>query len=122
MAGSLFSILAVRENRVVGCARIVGDGGLYFYIQDMIVDEGFRGQGIGSRMMRRLLQWLTTHCGDNAFVGLMAADGTAAFYRRFGFEGRGDGQPGMSMPGRSLPGKSMKGSAAHVGNKISPSK
>lgn len=112
MAASLFSLLAIHENRVVGCARIIGDGGLYFYIQDMIVDRDYRGRKIGTRMMHRLLQWLSENAGDNAFIGLMAAEGADGFYRRFGFEARADGQPGMSI----------SSSFAHDGKKISPSK
>lgn len=112
MVASLFSILAVSENRVVGCARIVGDGGLYFYVQDMLVDQRMRGRGIGARMMKRLLQWLDRHAGDHAFVGLMAAEGTENFYRGFGFEPRKDGQPGMSLPVHLI----------HAGKNISPSK
>ncbi len=112
MAASLCSLLAVHQNRVVGCARIIGDGGLYFYIQDMIVDRDYRGQDIGSRMMRELFRWLTKHAGGNAFIGLMAADGAETFYQKFGFRARADGQPGMSI---SL-------QAIQAGKEISPSK
>lgn len=112
MANSLFSLLAVCQNKVVGCGRIVGDGGLYFYVQDVIVDEEFRGQRIGTRMMQALLKWLQDNAGKNAFIGLMAASGTEEFYLRFGFEARpGDG-PGMSLPYPRL----------YEGRKISPSK
>ena len=112
MASSLFSLLAVHQNRIIGCARIIGDGGLYFYIQDMIVDHDHRGQGIGTKMMRELLRWLSRHAGDSAFVGLMAADGAEKFYRKFGFQARAEGRAGMWIPSGSL----------HDDKKISPSK
>jgi len=32
-------------------ARVVGDGGLVFYIQDVIVVSSFQGQGIGKMLM-----------------------------------------------------------------------
>ncbi|NNF52257.1 MAG: GNAT family N-acetyltransferase [Gammaproteobacteria bacterium] len=102
MANSLFSLLAVHQNRIVGCARIVGDGGLYFYVQDLIVDEDYRGKNIGTRMLQALLEWLAKNAGSNAFVGLMAADGTEGFYSRFGFERRPGNRPGMSISIASL--------------------
>jgi len=111
MANSLYSVLAVHQNRIVGCARIVGDGGLYFYLQDMIVDKNFRGHNIGTRMMHALLEWLAHNTGENAFIGLMAAEGAESFYMRFGFERRPGDRPGMSLPVKLL----------HEGRNISPS-
>lgn len=95
---SRFSLLAVDDNRVVGCARIVGDGALYFYIQDMLVDRDYRGRGIGTRLMQELLRWLRQHVGPGAFIGLMAARDAAGFYQQFGFEERPAGRPGMQLP------------------------
>lgn len=99
---SRYSLLAVDDNRVVGCARIVGDGALYFYIQDMLVDRDYRGRGIGTLLMQELLGWLRQHVGQGAFIGLMAANGAAEFYRQFGFEERPEGRPGMQLPAARL--------------------
>lgn len=112
LGDSKFSLLAVDDNRVVGCARIVGDGALYFYVQDMLVDQEYRGRGIGTRLMQECLAWLRQHAGRGAFVGLMAAQDAAAFYRRFGFENRPEGRPGMQL----RPG------ALQAGNDSSPEK
>lgn len=98
LSDSKFSVLAIDDNRVVGCARIVGDGALYFYVQDMLVDREYRGRGIGTRLMRELLAWLRQHAGQGAFIGLMAAQDAEAFYRRFGFEERPEGRAGMELP------------------------
>ena len=46
---SLFNVCAVQDNQVVGIGRIIGDGGLYYYIQDVIVLPEFRGLGIGKK-------------------------------------------------------------------------
>ncbi len=97
LAASLYSLCAVHDNKVIACARIIGDGGLYFYVQDMIVDSDYRGMGIGTVLMRALLKWLAAHAGEGAFIGLMAAEGAAGFYRKFGFEERPQGRPGMSI-------------------------
>lgn len=102
LSASLYSILAVDDNRVVGCARIIGDGGLYFYIQDMLVDREYRGQGVGTRLMSALLEWLRSHAGAGAFIGLMSAQDVAGFYESFGFVQRPKGRPGMYLPVRAL--------------------
>lgn len=99
---SKFSLLAIDDNRVVGCARVIGDGALYFYVQDMLVDADYRGRGIGTRLMQELLAWLRRHAGRGAFIGLMAARDAEPFYRRFGFEARPDGRPGMQLPAGAL--------------------
>lgn len=61
LAASLHSVCAFHENRVVGCGRIVGDGGLYFYVEDLMVDKDSRGAGTGGRIMQALLDWLRAH-------------------------------------------------------------
>ncbi len=102
LSSSLYNLVAVDNNRVVACARIVGDGGLYFYIQDMLVDQEYRGRGIGTQMMQHLLKWLDSHAAEGAFIGLMAARNAASFYARFGFRPRDDDGPGMFLPTAEL--------------------
>ena len=59
---SLFCCVALDGDEAVGMGRVVGDGAIYFYVQDVAVAP------------------------PQAFVGLFAAAGTEPFYRRFGFE------------------------------------
>lgn len=87
----------VFENEVIGHGRIIGDGGIYYHIQDVIVSPEFQGQGIGERIMNSLMGYIKAHAHTNAFVGLMAAKGTAGFYKRFGFNERPPNGPGMFM-------------------------
>jgi ribosomal protein S18 acetylase RimI-like enzyme len=95
LAGSLYSVCAEADGRTVGCARVVGDGGLYFYLQDVIVLPAYQGRGVGAALMRALLGHLARSAPPGAFVGLMAAAGASAFYRRYGFAERPEGRPGM---------------------------
>jgi ribosomal protein S18 acetylase RimI-like enzyme len=92
---SLFSVCAVEGERVVGYARVIGDGGLYFYLQDFMVRPEHQRQGIGSQLMDRVMGFLQAAVPDGSFVGLMAAQGASGFYERYGFEERPDGRPGM---------------------------
>ncbi len=49
---SLFSVVALENNEVVGIARVIGDGGLYFYIQDLIVNHDYQNNGVGKALMK----------------------------------------------------------------------
>jgi ribosomal protein S18 acetylase RimI-like enzyme len=92
---SLYAVCAVSEERVVGCGRISGDGGIYFYIQDLIVRPNFQRRGLGTRLMDRLMAYVHQHAQNGAFIGLMAAPGLAGFYERFGFSVYPEDSPGM---------------------------
>src|SRR4051794_7373703 len=96
LRASLASVLARDVDRtLVGMGRIVGDGGVYLYLQDVIVLERWRNNGIGTRITEALLDRVRELGGPGTFVGLMAATGAAPFYERFGFQPRRDDRPGM---------------------------
>jgi GNAT superfamily N-acetyltransferase len=96
LGASLASVLARDADRtLVGMGRVVGDGGVYLYLQDVIVLEGWRNNGIGTRITEALLDHVRELGGPGTFVGLMAAAGAGPFYERFGFQPRGDDRPGM---------------------------
>ena len=95
LQNSLFSVCVVLENEVIGCGRVIGDGGIYFYIQDIIVLPEFQGKRIGRRIMDAVMEYLEAHARNGAFVGLMAARGVSKFYERYGFKERPSDAPGM---------------------------
>jgi ribosomal protein S18 acetylase RimI-like enzyme len=99
---SLFSVCVILENRVIGCGRVIGDGGIYFYIQDIIVLPEFQGRGIGKRIMDAIMEYLKAHARDGAFIGLMAAKGVSEFYERYGFKERAPDAPGMFRVSRKI--------------------
>lgn len=93
---SIFSVCATYENEVVGCGRVIGDGALYFYIQDIIVAPQFQKRGIGQFIMNEIMKFVAETADHNAFIGLMSAEGVGGFYEKYGFEERPNSQPGMS--------------------------
>jgi GNAT superfamily N-acetyltransferase len=92
---ALYAVVLELDGEAVGCARVVGDGGLYFYLQDVVVLPEHRGHGQGARLMDALMAYLERTAREGAFVGLMAAVGAEPFYERYGFRRRSDRQPGM---------------------------
>jgi ribosomal protein S18 acetylase RimI-like enzyme len=95
LANALFSVCILHQGKVIGCGRVVGDGGLYFYVQDIIVSPDFQGKGLGKRLMQAIMAYLEINARPGAFIGLMAAKGTNDFYDQFGFAVRPLDQPGM---------------------------
>jgi len=94
---SLFSICVILNNEVIGCGRIIGDGAIYFYIQDVIVLPEYQRKGIGKRIMNAIMDYFKEHVYTNSFIGLMAAEGVSKFYEKYGFIERSPDMPGMFM-------------------------
>jgi GNAT superfamily N-acetyltransferase len=95
LANALFTVCLLHNDKVIGCGRVIGDGGLYFYLQDIIVLPAFQGKGLGKRLMKAILVYLEEHARPEAFVGLMAAKDVSSFYTQFGFAVRPPERPGM---------------------------
>ena len=94
---SLFCVCAVLDAKVVGMARVIGDGGLVYYVQDVIVLPEHQGQDIGTRLMDAIMAYLHTHTSPNSVIGLMAAKGKEPFYDKYGFITRPNDQLGCGM-------------------------
>jgi len=95
LINSLFSVCMIYRDEVIAYGRVVGDGGIYFYIQDVIVLPKFQGKGIGKQIMNVIMNYLEKNASPNAFVGLMAAKGEMGFYEKFDFKKRPNDSPGM---------------------------
>ncbi len=98
LPNSLFSVCVFADNSIIGMGRIIGDGAIYFYIQDVIVLNEFRGKGIGSLIMKEMQQYMESKIPKTSFIGLMAAENTHQFYEKFGFKPRPAAGPGMYRP------------------------
>lgn len=95
LGNSLFSVCVTFNGDVIGCGRVIGDGGMYFYIQDIIVAPEFQGKGIGRRIMETVMGYIRSHAHPNAFISLMATEGVASFYQRYNFREMPPEMPGM---------------------------
>jgi GNAT superfamily N-acetyltransferase len=85
LAGSLFGVVAMAADEVVGMGRLVGDGSLYFYIQDVAVDPDWQGHGVGQQIMDALLAHIREVSTGPVFVGLFATGAAKRLYARNGF-------------------------------------
>lgn len=97
LAAGLVSAVARDCGRLAGFGRVVGDGVLYFYLQDVIVRPEFRGQGVGRLIVEALLDEVLRQAPVGATIGLMAAEGKEGFYEKFGFTRRPTDRLGAGM-------------------------
>ena len=80
---SLCVLGAFEQGRLVGIIRAVGDGCSIVFVQDVIVHPDFQRWGIGTKLMRSLLERY-----ENVYqIQLLTDDteATAAFYKSLGF-------------------------------------
>lgn len=82
---SLFGVVALDGDRAVGMGRLVGDGVLYFYVQDVAVDPAYQGRGIGQMIVEALLAHIRDTAITPVFVGLFASADAIHLYHRNGF-------------------------------------
>lgn len=71
-------------GRLIGLVRAVGDGYSILYIQDILVLTDYRRQGIGRRLLNRMLEEYPM-----AYQTVLLTDNrpdTAAFYQNAGFQ------------------------------------
>ena len=94
---TLYGVCALMNGTIIGMARVVGDGGLVYYIQDVIVRPNYQRQGIGTKMMARVMAYIGAHAAQNSIVGLMSAYGKESFYEKYGFIKRPTDRLGCGM-------------------------
>ncbi|MBO1255681.1 GNAT family N-acetyltransferase [Alteromonas sp. 5E99-2] len=82
---SLFWVSYYDGKRLIATGRVIGDGAMYFYIQDVIVLPEYQGRGIGAKIMQYIESYLEKNALPNATVGLLAAKGKEGFYKKFNY-------------------------------------
>ncbi len=86
----VFSIQA--DGRTVGMGRLLGDGGLWYFIKDVIILPEYQGFGAGTMLMKAIIADIgRRHPGGwSGPLELMSARGKENFYRKFGFSTRSE--------------------------------
>ncbi len=82
---SIYCICAITDNNTIGTARVIGDAGINYYIQDLIVFPDYQKQGIGTALLKNIMDYIYNNAPDNSFIALMAAKGKENFYKKFNF-------------------------------------
>ncbi len=99
LSNSLYMITAYENGRPIGMGRIVGDGAVICYVQDLIVIPEKQKDGIGGIILEKLKEFVEKEGipGTTMMFDLMCAKGREAFYKKHGFIARPteDLGPGM---------------------------
>ncbi len=94
-----FLNVARDDEKIVGMGRVLFDYGYTAYIGDVIIRPEYQGQGIGSHIVKSLMdQTMDAACeGERVMFILGAAKGKEQFYERFGFKMRPNEYSGHGM-------------------------
>ncbi|MFA0814482.1 MAG: GNAT family N-acetyltransferase [Anaerofustis sp.] len=94
-------VIGVRnaDGKLVGMARLIGDGGYVAYIADVIVLPEYQGHGIGKTMVQTILGYIRENMreGESVMACLLAAKEKEPFYEKLNFLTRPNEQHGAGM-------------------------
>lgn len=88
---SLHIVKAVDDDgRIIGMGRVVGDGAVICYIQDLIVIPDAQCNGVGSIILNRLIEYVESLREKNTtmMLCLMCSKGREQFYLEHDFIAR----------------------------------
>ena len=99
LKNSMYILTAYENDEPIGMGRIVGDGAVICYVQDLIVIPEKQSDGIGGMILNRLKKFVAQEGipGTTMMFDLMCAKGRENFYEKHGFIARPtkDLGPGM---------------------------
>ncbi len=95
LARSEYSVCAVIDSRIIGFGGIIGDGGLHYYITDVVVHPECQGGGIGTAIVGKLMEYFDGIRYPNTLIGVFPTRGLTGFYEKHGFIAQKDHSPAM---------------------------
>ena len=94
---SLYTVCVEHKGLLIAMGRVIGDNGIYFHIQDVIVDPLHQGKGLGKAIMKKLMDYVNDKAAKYSMVGLMCAKDKEPFYHNLGFVSRPSNIYGAGM-------------------------
>jgi len=85
LENTLFAVCVEKEGQCIGMGRVVGDGALVFYVQDVIVLPEHQRRGYGTALMKSIMEYIHKTAKPSAVIGLFSARGLEPWYARYGF-------------------------------------
>lgn len=99
LSNTIYSVSIYDGEKIVGYGRIIGDGIVFLYIHDVMVLPECQGNGIGTLIMNKLLEYVEKvkiqNCDLRVYLG--ASKGKESFYKKFGFVTRNECGVGEGM-------------------------
>ena len=90
LQNTIATFTCYEADRPVGMVRVIGDGGMSFYIKDFAVVPSYQSNGVGSKLMAAL-EHFVKECKPAEWavsLELISSKEAVGFYQKFGFEER----------------------------------
>ncbi|GAK40285.1 hypothetical protein TCA2_2775 [Paenibacillus sp. TCA20] len=85
LPNTLFAVSLMEEGKLIGMGRVVGDGGLQFFVTDIAVHPDYQGKGYGKTIMGEIRKYLDDHVPAKGLVSLLADIPADRLYEQYGF-------------------------------------
>ena len=88
LEGGLVNVSAMYNGELIGMGRLVGDGAMYWYLQEVIVLPEYQKRGVGTQIVEYLCSYAVknSYTGKFTTIGGVSARGKEPFYEKLGFE------------------------------------
>lgn len=83
IVGSYAFACLYKDDDIIGIGRITSDGVSDAYIHDVAVKKEYRGRGLGAKIVKALLAYISRKGID--WIVLIAQPGTEKFWSKYGF-------------------------------------
>lgn len=88
LSGS-YAVFAARtaDGKAVGMVRLLGDGGMAFFLKDLVVETEYQGNGIGKALLIHAENYIRSQLksGWTGYLQLVSAKGKESFYEKMGY-------------------------------------
>lgn len=90
LANTAATFTVCDNDTPVGMARLIGDGGMSFYIKDLAVVPEYQSRGAGALLLNAIEQYIREHIARDWAVSLelISSKEAVGFYQKHGFEER----------------------------------
>jgi GNAT superfamily N-acetyltransferase len=97
LGGTLVGVLVKHQDKTVGMGRIIGDGGCFFQIVDIVISPEHQGHGLGKQIVATLMERLRALAPKSAYVSLIADLPADRLYEQYGFKSVAPQSIGMAL-------------------------
>ena len=77
----VFGVYSTTTDSLIGMARVITDFATTFYLADVIIDEKYRGKGIG----KKLISTIISDKRFSSLLGILVTRDAHGLYEHFGF-------------------------------------
>ena len=90
LENTLVTFTVYDEEKTVGMVRLIGDGGMSFYIKDFAVIPSYQFRGVGTLLINSIESYIREHIKSDWAVSLelISTKEAVSFYSKNGFEER----------------------------------